>query len=198
MTVVIRWAAAVGLLAATSVACGIQATEVPVDAGPAPSKATCDAPATDGSNAKVYLVCGSRLEPVQRAARLPDAPGAASPRDLAAVATALLKELQQRPSPDEETAGFSSEVPPQLTLAKADPGTPDPVLRLSQPPGRLSPYALGQLVCTFADVPELGNGTSVILTGPHATSEPGRFPCTETMRQSPDSAATVSQLPRGM
>ncbi|KOG86172.1 hypothetical protein ADK38_32535, partial [Streptomyces varsoviensis] len=71
-----------GLLAG----CGIRGTSVPVDAGSAPSRATCvvrpgggESASADGQAVSVYLVCASQLLPVTRTLRLPEGDAAGDP-----------------------------------------------------------------------------------------------------------------------
>ncbi|MEV5506516.1 hypothetical protein [Streptomyces orinoci] len=166
--------------------CGIRGTAVPVDAGGAPSRATCQvhpqAPATPPAGTvsmPVQLVCTSQLLPVTRAvatAGRQDAPG---------LAQALLDELRRQPTPAEDEAGFSTDVPQRLTVTGPRQGDPADALRLSTPPDELSPLALAQVVCTFAGTAATGGKRVVVLGGPGA--EPPRgYPCTEETRAHPE------------
>ncbi|CAM5411871.1 hypothetical protein SVIOM342S_03826 [Streptomyces violaceorubidus] len=67
------------VLAALLTGCGIRATEVPTDYGPAPSRVRCSLAepdvstrATPGLPAQVFLLCGSSLVAVDRTVRVPD------------------------------------------------------------------------------------------------------------------------------
>ncbi|TDC13655.1 hypothetical protein E1265_27575 [Streptomyces sp. 8K308] len=182
------WGARVARSAAAALAlfamagCGIRSTDVPVDAGPAPTRTTCDAPAEVGGaglRTEVYLVCGSRVNPVERAIELP-----ADTTDRIAVATALLDELQSDPGREERAAGFSSEVPDDLDVSGPAANDPAEALRLNKRPGDLPAAALGQIVCTFAHSDSLGNGGTVMLGGPVDSphgGQPKRYRCSTAM-----------------
>ncbi|UCM90004.1 hypothetical protein [Streptomyces marincola] len=183
------------LLTAASVGCGIRATDVPVDAGPAPSRATCDTESGGGEDdtLDVYLLCGSHVESVARPGDLP-----AGEDDRVAVAGALLDELQADPADTELAAGFTSEVPADLEVAGPRDDDPDPALRLSRGPADLTSAALVQIICTFAGDDRIaGTGRTVMLGGPAnaAESEPRIYSCTNAMRTAPD-AARSTMLPR--
>ncbi|MFI1967060.1 hypothetical protein ACH429_23585 [Streptomyces pathocidini] len=181
---------AVGVLAAAG--CGIRGTSVPVDAGPAPSRASCEAPrsgAADHSEAvpiRVYLVCNTQLVPVDRALRMPEGRFSS---DRLGLARALLDELRAEPSGPEQDAGFDSDVPASLEVSPAREGDPAATLRLNRLPDELPSYALGQLVCTYAETPLAAAEAAVLLGGP-ADDEPRRYRCTESLRAHPDVAQT--------
>ncbi|WP_326598707.1 hypothetical protein [Streptomyces sp. NBC_01803] len=193
------------LLAATAAAaaagCGIRATDVPVDAGPAPTRASCDIPTEDtaGDGSEIYLVCGSRVQAVSRTVpadgddgddgddgRGPESDGnGTADDDRVAVAEALLAELRADPTPDEQAAGLSSEVPAGLEVSGPVADDPVPALRLSQRPGDLSRVGLAQIVCTFANDEALGSsGETVMLGGPADSSlgQPRMYSCATAMR----------------
>ncbi|MEU7317835.1 hypothetical protein, partial [Streptomyces sp. NPDC007083] len=164
-------ALALSVLVLPAAGCGIRATSVPVDAGAAPSRVGCvlpdDRKSPEGgggaSVVRVYLVCGARVSPVERKVRMPD--GRSSARRLP-VARELLDELRQRPEPGEDTAGFETAVPRRLTVSGGTDGDPDGALRLSEPLEELPPYALAQIVCTYADTSAADAEGGVILGGP--------------------------------
>lgn len=164
------------LLAVVGTGCGIRATDVPVDGGPAPTRVTCDPPARDGEGIDVYLVCGLKVKSVRRSV---ESLGSGNPQDPTAVANALLDELQTEPAGDEEAAGFHSDVPTGLSLWGPVSGGARPVVRLSEDPGELSISALLQIICTFAHNDLLGNGQSVTLGGPpgSTSARPKAYPC---------------------
>ncbi len=193
--------AAAGVLLLTSVAlttagCGIRATDVPVDAGPAPSRTTCDTtPEADRSagHTEVYLLCGSHVESVARPVDLP-----AGTEDRVGAARALLDELQTDPASDERAAGFTSEVPEDLEVSGALADDPAPTLRLSQAPADLTAAALVQIICTFASSDRIaGNGQTVMLGGPAgaAEHEPRVYACTNAMRTTPEAAQSALPPP---
>ncbi|WP_431984938.1 hypothetical protein [Streptomyces qinglanensis] len=171
-------ALALSVLVPLAAGCGIRATSVPVDAGAAPSRVGCVLPedrkspegGSGASVVRVYLVCGARVSPVERKVRMPG--GRSSARRLP-VARKLLDELRQRPEPAEDTAGFETAVPRRLTISGGTEGDPDEALRLSEPLEELPPYALAQIVCTYADTSAADAEGGVILGGPAGERSPG-------------------------
>lgn len=193
LPVPVRAAAAVtvAVAAAAVTACGVRSTEVPVDAGAAPSRASCDTRApqrTDGV-AVVFLVCASGVQSVERAVDRPP-PG----EGRAALAAALLAELQSPPGEEEWEAGFQTKVPGDLEIVGPEPGAGS-VVRLSRGLSELQPFARAQIICTFANDTALGNGDSVVLGGPaggrHARAK--TYACTMSMRESPESAPPLGK-----
>lgn len=192
------------LLAALATGCGIRSTSVPVDAGAAPSRASCVLPGgretadeNDSGNlpVRVYLACGSRVSPVERRVALPD--GDDSER--LPVARGLLDALRARPDSEEEAAGFKTAVPRALKVTGAREGDPPATLRLSEPLADLPSFALAQIVCTYADTSAAGSDRSVILGGPENGGDesggqderPRRFSCDTPLRTHPEAAATA-------
>lgn len=178
-------------LAGLLTGCGIQATSVPVDAGAAPSRVACAFPSpgpggfTDGTTTvRVYLVCSQRVSPVQRRVR---------ERRLDRVETArlLLDELERKPDGPEMSAGFASEVPHGLGVSDRAPGDPSGTLRLDQDPRDLPSYAVGQLVCTFADSLQGSPDDFVVLGGPDPRVPARRYVCDDALRTSPDAGPTA-------
>lgn len=168
-------------------ACGIRGTAVPVDAGGAPSRASCvarpDPSAAAGlATVTVQLECASQLVPVTRRVPLPD-----KPDDAAVVAGALLDELRKVPSGEEADAGLITVVPQRLAVAGPRPGDPAGTLRLSREPGELPQVALAQVVCSFVGTAAADGKSTVILGGPGDT-RPLSYGCTEEMRTHPDTA----------
>ncbi|MEV5121675.1 hypothetical protein AB0K49_02520 [Streptomyces decoyicus] len=185
-----RRGAAVAALALAIAGCGIRGTSVPVDAGGAPSRVSCKAPGDgaspspsgDGTRSVVYLVCGSALAQVER----PVAPsGADDPR--LPTARALLDELQRKPSPDEEKAGFSSALPQDLKVSGPRAGDRADALRLSIRPDDLPSFALAQLVCTYGASPALGRRHAAVLGGP-VDDTAHRYDCSADVLANPDIA----------
>ncbi|MFF8784108.1 hypothetical protein [Streptomyces sp. NPDC015125] len=189
-----RRTAAVAVLALAAAGCGIRGTSVPVDAGGAPSRVSCKAPASPapsassgadtgpGTQATVYLVCGSALAQVERA--VPPSK-AADPR--LPTARALLHELQRKPSADEEKAGFSSALPPGLKVTGPRADDPADALRLSIRPDDLPSFALAQLVCTYGASPALGRTHAAVLGGP-GDDTAHRYDCSADVLANPDIA----------
>lgn len=143
-------------LAAMATACGIRATSVPVDAGPAPARVSCTMPGATatasasasatataaGETVRLYLVCrGAQVTAVSRNVAV--VPGATASSDRLATARRLLAELQGKPGADESAAGLSSSVPGSLDLGEARRGDPagDPAAR--RPAGRAAALRTG-------------------------------------------------------
>jgi hypothetical protein len=193
--------AAVALAALALGGCGIRSTPVPVDAGPAPSRVSCAAPGTgeeqypgDGVvRVDVFLVCGGDVTAVERTVPLE---GAEPGRDTRlGAARELLDELRKSPSRAEVEAGFSSAVPAGLEVTGPEGDDPEGTLRLSAAPGGLPPFALAQIVCTFAGTAATGRDDSVVLGGPAEDDGGGEPPlgysCTGALRGGPEAAETA-------
>lgn len=181
------------LTAATG--CGIRATSVPVDAGPAPARVSCAVPSPTASagagseSVQLYLVCRSaQVTAVSRT--VPSAPAATASTDRLATARRLLAELQSKPEGAESAAGLSTSVPGSLDLSGPRRGDPADTLRLGVPLDELPPFALAQLVCTFAGTTAGSTGGTVVLGGSDSAA-PRSFGCTEDLRTLPDSAQTA-------
>jgi hypothetical protein len=189
----------VGLLALTG--CGIRATTVPVDVGPAPSRVSCDTPepptgqsGVQGFRATVELVCGSQLVGVERIVPVPEKRTAKDPAVL--VVQALLEALERDPSKEERDAGFTTGVRDPLTAAQARAGDPAGTIRLSRKPEDLPPVALSQVVCTLSESDAVSPGPGpVVLGGPDA-DPPRAFECTDAMRARPEAASTLGEIAR--
>ncbi|MEE1817267.1 hypothetical protein PUR59_19870 [Streptomyces sp. SP18ES09] len=180
---------AVAALAALAGGCGIRTTSVPVDAGAAPSRVPCQVTddgttgaAAQGVPVRVFLVCGSQLEQVERRSPLPEEKAGGDP---VRTAGGLLAQLLAEPSDSEREAGYSTEVRGPLTVGGGRRGDPAGTLRLSRQPEDLAPTALSQLVCTFAESSAGAGGHTVLLGGPGAYA-PKRYRCTPDLRDRPD------------
>ncbi|MEN3584912.1 hypothetical protein AAH978_12265 [Streptomyces sp. ZYX-F-203] len=167
--------------------CGIRATEVPTEYGPAPSRARCASTPSDsrsesagGVPVRVFLLCGSSLVAVDRTVRTPG--GSEDSRRVLA-AQALLDELATPPSAAEQEAGYTSDVR-ETTVGGPRRGDPADTLRLGTSPEDLTSYALAQIVCTFSDSAAAEDEGSVVLGGP-GTEEPLRYTCTDEVRARP-------------
>lgn len=185
-------AAAAALSALCAAGCGIRGTSVPVDAGPAPSRASCQAPGNGGAGSgsaravgvTIYLICSTQLLPVDRTVPIPESRFIT---DRLSAARAVMAQLQAEPSAGEENAGFATEVPGALTVSGPRGGDPAATLRLNRQPDELPPFALAQLVCTYAGTKLAAADHSVVLGGP--TDEPPRaYACTTSVRSRPDVA----------
>ena len=187
---------ALPLLAALLTGCGIRATEVPTDFGPAPSRVRCSLSEPDvtaqpshGVPLRVFLLCGSSLVAVDRSVRVPN--GAADSGRRVLVAQGLVDELAETPSSAEKEAGYTTDVRGAMTVSGPAGKDPDDALRLSVPPGDLTSYALAQVVCTFSDSAAAEGDGSVILGGPGR--EPvRRYACTDEVRSRPGSTEPPS------
>ncbi|WP_433546023.1 hypothetical protein ACQPZG_13335 [Streptomyces sp. CA-294286] len=171
--------------------CGIRTTQVPVNAGPAPSRVSCDvpskaasAPSEAGSAVRVFLVCGAGLVSVQRVVGVSAETMAA---DRMRAAHALLDELQREPSQEEKQAGFSTDVRGSLTVSAGRRGDPAGALRLSREPDDLPPHALAQIVCTYSGSAADDGDASVELGGP-AEDPPRKYQCTAALKARPEAA----------
>ncbi|MEV0965837.1 MULTISPECIES: hypothetical protein [unclassified Streptomyces] len=188
-------AAAVALAAAAG--CGIRTTTVPVDAGPAPSRVPCTLSGKETATSsqpqlpvRVYLVCASALEAVDRTVTVSEG----RTGDRVRTARLLLGELLEQPSATEREAGFTSLVRGPLTLSPARDGDPAGTLRLSRQPGDLPAAALAQVVCTLAESPAAAGSGTVVLAGP-GDDAPRGYRCTDSVRQRPDTALPTADLP---
>ncbi|MFD7786889.1 hypothetical protein ACFV4Q_27940 [Streptomyces nojiriensis] len=185
------------LLLATS-ACGIRATTVPVDVGPAPSRVSCDTQeqpsGVQGFRATVELVCGSQLVGVERVVPVPEKKPVRDP--LALVAQALLEALERTPSTEERDAGFTSEVPLGLSAGVPRAGDPAGTVRLSRRPEDLPPVALSQIVCTLAGSEALKATPGPVILGGPDVDPPRAWECTEAVRSRPESVPTLGELVR--
>ncbi|MDG9722232.1 MULTISPECIES: hypothetical protein [unclassified Streptomyces] len=181
------------VLAALLAGCGIRATEVPTDYGPAPSRVRCSPAEPDvstraapGVPVRVFLLCGSSLAAVDRTVRVPD--GGADSERRVLVAEGLLDQLTAPPSAAENEAGYTTDVGRGITVAGPRSGDPEDTLRLGVEPGDLTSYALAQVVCTFSDsaATEGDGDDSVVLAGP-ADRPARRYVCTDEVRARPGS-----------
>lgn len=176
-------------MAALIAGCGIRSTEVPTDFGAAPSQVQCSPTepeistrASRGLPVQVFLLCGSSLVAVDRTVRVPD--GSPDSRRRVLVAQGLLDQLAATPSAAEKEAGYTTDVRGGMTVSGPRSGDPDDTLRLSNPPGDLTSFALAQVVCTFSDSAAAEGDGSVILGGPG--KEPlRRYECTDEVRSRP-------------
>ncbi|AQA12364.1 hypothetical protein HUF15_46880 [Streptomyces samsunensis] len=190
-----RWKRSAALLLTGAVAllaagCGIRGTSVPVDAGAAPSRASCRAPASEQTaegigrtSVRIYLLCSSRILSVSRATRLGDEKTAPEP---VRVAQALLEQLRLPPTAAEAAAGFSTAVEDWVEITGPAKDDPDNALRLNRPPEEIQSLALAQIICTFADTAVAGDDGKVVLGGPDSQRDPLKaYQCTEEMRRNP-------------
>ncbi|MBD3010427.1 hypothetical protein [Streptomyces sp. 5-10] len=190
-----RWTRSAALLLTGAVAllaagCGIRGTSVPVDAGAAPSRASCRAPESEGAaegtgraSVRIYLLCSSRILSVSRTTRQGDEK---TSREPVRVAQALLEQLRLPPTAAEASAGFSTAVEDWVEISGPAKGDPDSALRLNRPPEEIQSLALAQIVCTFADTAVAGDDGKVVLGGPDSQRDPLKaYRCTEEMRRNP-------------
>ncbi|WP_215910400.1 hypothetical protein [Streptomyces coffeae] len=188
--------AAVALLAT---GCGIRGTSVPVDAGAAPSRASCEAPEPDRAaegtgrvRVRIYLPCGSRVLSLSRSMRLPKEQ---PPPEPVQIARALLEQLRQPPTAAETAAGFSTAVEDWVQVSGPASDDPDRALRLNRPPEELQSMALAQIVCTFGESTAADEHHRVVLGGPESDRDPlKRYTCTEEMRRHPEIAVNSGVL----
>jgi hypothetical protein len=185
----IRGWLAVPLLAAALTGCGIRATQVPTDFGPAPSRLPCalSAPETAQSSpgipVQVFLLCASQLVTVDRSVRIPDGTAEAARRVL--VAQGLLDELAEEPSAQEVRAGYTTGVRDGVRVGGPGNGDPENTFRLSTPPERLTSSALAQIICTFADSEATAADDGTVILGGPGTTDLRRYECTTQLRTQP-------------
>ncbi|MFD3533972.1 hypothetical protein [Streptomyces sp. NPDC058664] len=177
--------------------CGIRTTSVPVDAGAAPSRVPCSSAggSTTGAVAqgvpvRVFLVCGSQLEAVERRSPLPEEKAGGDP---VRTAGGLLAQLLAEPPDSERQAGFTTAVRGPLVVDGGRRGDPVGTLRLSRQPEDLAPTALSQLICTFAGSSAGAGDRTVLLGGPGAYA-PKRYRCTTELRERPESAPPTAAV----
>ncbi|WP_431948890.1 hypothetical protein [Actinacidiphila sp. bgisy167] len=175
--------------------CGIRTTSVPVDAGPAPSRVSCAVPDEEatttatasasprGLTARVYLVCSAQVAAVSRSVR-------AEGLDRLGTAALLLRELQRKPRAGEASAGFTTAVQGDLAVGRPRRGDPRGSLRLSAPLSDLPPFALAQVVCTYAGS-AVGSGDGSVLLGGSDGTPVRRYTCTGDLRTDPEAAETA-------
>ncbi|WP_405647767.1 hypothetical protein [Streptomyces sp. NBC_00019] len=195
-TVTIRRLLALPVLAALATGCGIRATEVPTDFGPAPSRVHCSVSEPDisaqssrGLAVQVFLLCGSSLVAVDRTVSVED--GTADSRRRVLVAQELLNELAAAPSAGEAEAGYRTTVRDGMRVTGPRSEDPEDTLRLSFPPDALAKSSLAQIVCTFSDSAAAEGDGSVILGGPDGAAL-RRYECTDEVRAEPNSAKPPS------
>ncbi|MGW7434793.1 hypothetical protein [Streptomyces sp. NPDC054849] len=190
---------AITLLATSG--CGIRATTVPVDVGPAPSRVSCDTPekpseqnGVQGFRATLELVCGSELVGVERVVPVPEKKLVRDP--VALVAQALLEALERTPTTEERDAGFTTGVPAGLTAGAPRPGDPAGTVRLSRKPEDLPPVALSQIVCTLAGSEAVSAGPGPVVLGGPDEDPPRAWECTDVVRSRPESVPTLGEIVR--
>lgn len=184
------------VLAALATGCGIRATEVPTDFGPAPSRVHCSVSEPDVSSqssrglpVQVFLLCGASLVAVDRTVSVED--GTADSRQRVLVAQELLNQLASAPSAGEREAGYKTTVRDGMTVSGPRPEDPEDTLRLSYPPDALAKSSLAQIVCTFSDSAAAEGDGSVVLGGPDGAPL-HRYECTDKVRAEPGSVEPPS------
>lgn len=191
-----RLALTASLTAAASLltGCGIRGTTVPVDAGPAPSRVSCEAP-TAGAAARaetvrrqVFLVCSMQVAPVDR--YVPVREGWI---DWHEQVVELFSQLQISPRAAETRAGFSTAIPGSLYVLPVDRHDPGRVVRISQAPTELPSFALAELVCTLAADHQISPEGQIVLGGP-APAPLRTYTCTSDLRTDPDAADSAGTV----
>ncbi|MFD5389830.1 hypothetical protein [Streptomyces sp. NPDC056669] len=190
-----RWSRSAALLLAGAVAllasgCGIRGTSVPVDAGAAPSRASCRAPESERAaegvsrvSVRIYLLCSSQVLSVSRTTRVGDEK---TSREPVRIARALLEQLRLPPTAAEAAAGFTTAVADWVEISGPAKDDPDSALRLNRPPEEIRSLGLAQIVCTLADTTVAGDDGKVVLGGPDSQRDPLKaYQCTEEMRRNP-------------
>ncbi|WP_338699839.1 hypothetical protein V2W30_24735 [Streptomyces sp. Q6] len=181
-----------GLLGLTAVllsGCGIRSTEVPTDFGAAPTRVGCSLSHSDDVQGRaggefpvqVYLVCTSQLVTVDRTVTLE----LDSSSDRVLVAQALLAQLGKALTATEKEAGYSTDVAAATKVSGPLKGDPADALRLSTPPDDLSPNALAQIVCTFANSKVTTDGSDHVVLGGPAGDPLRSYECTDAVKARP-------------
>lgn len=191
-----RWFA-VPLLAAMLAGCGIRATQVPTDFGPAPSRVPCALSGADlatqagrGIPVQVFLLCASQLVTVDRSVHIPD--GTAERQRRVLVAQGLLDQLAMAPSPAEKQAGYTTDVVGGITVSGPRGKDPEGTFRLSSRLQELTTSALGQIVCTFADSEATAADDGTVVLGGPEDRPLRRYRCTAQVRSHPGATAPPS------
>ncbi|UUU37004.1 hypothetical protein JIX56_16165 [Streptomyces sp. CA-210063] len=186
----VRVLAATGVLAGLLAGCGIRATQVPTDFGPAPSMVPCELSVTDIATqatpsmpVEVFLLCSGALVRVNRSVEVAEGTDEATRRVV--VAQGLLDALAEDLSDVEDEAGYDTAVPSGLTVTGPRPGDPEDALRLSIAPDSLPKYALAQIVCTFADSAAAGDNGSVVLGSSTSAESLRRYECAPETQSDP-------------
>ncbi|MGW5590859.1 hypothetical protein [Streptomyces sp. NPDC003857] len=181
---------AVPLLAALLAGCGIRSTQVPTDFGPAPSRMPCALSGADlstqaghGIPVQVFLLCASQLVTVDRSVRIPDGTAEAERRVL--VAQGLLDQLAAKPSAAEKQAGYTTDVSEGVKVGGPRGRDPEDTFRLSTRVQDLTPFALAQIVCTFADSEATAADDGTVVLGGSDTQQLRRYECTTDVRTHP-------------
>ncbi|MCX5531681.1 hypothetical protein OG785_14035 [Streptomyces sp. NBC_00006] len=179
----------VGLASLLLTGCGIRPTEVPTDFGAAPTRVGCSLSGSDKVEAQaggefpvqVYLVCTSQLVTVDRTITLER--GQSSDRVM--VARELLAQLAATPSSEEKAAGYTTDVRSVLKVSGPREGDPADALRLNAPPADLSPYALAQVICTFANSEVTAEDDEHVVLGGPDDAAPREYTCSEALKARP-------------
>ncbi|MFI7384488.1 hypothetical protein [Streptomyces sp. NPDC049813] len=189
-----------GLLGLTAVllsGCGIRSTEVPTEFDAAPTRVGCALSGADGAKARaagefgvqVFLVCTSQLVTVDRTVTVRHT----RTSDRADVAQELLGQLAEPLSAEEKEAGYTTDVTAGTKVSGPRDGEPADALRLNRLPDDLSPYALAQIVCTFANSKIMTNGSDrVVLGGPGDDPLRG-YECSDAVKARPGTAPAPAE-----
>ncbi|GAA2321214.1 hypothetical protein OKJ48_28450 [Streptomyces kunmingensis] len=189
-----------GLLGLTAVllsGCGIRSTEVPTEFGAAPTRVGCALSGADGVEARaagefgvqVFLVCTSQLVTVDRTVTV----RRDRTSDRVDVAQQLIAQLAEPLTAKEKDAGYTTDVTAGTKVSGPRDGEPADALRLNTPPDDLSPYALAQIVCTFANSKMMtDSGDRVVLGGPDDDPLRG-YECSDAVKARPGIAPAPAE-----
>ncbi|MFJ9039228.1 hypothetical protein ACIRF8_21855 [Streptomyces sp. NPDC102406] len=189
-----------GLLALTAVllsGCGIRSTEVPTDFGAAPTRVGCSLSGANGVEARaagefgvqVFLVCTSQLVTVDRTVTVPRD----RTSDRVGVAQELLAQLARPLTAKEKQAGYTTDVGSGTKVSGPRDGDPADALRLNTPPDDLSPYALAQIVCTFANSKVTTDGEDHVALGGPGDDPLRAYECSDAVKARPGTAPAPAQ-----
>ncbi|MFI0237139.1 hypothetical protein [Streptomyces sp. NPDC016845] len=186
-----------GLSAVLLAGCGIRPTEVPTEFGAAPTRVGCAMSRTEGVRAQaagefgvqVYLVCTSQLVTVDRTVTVPHD----RTSDRVGVAQELLAQLAEPLSAKEKQAGYTTDVGSRTKVSGPREGDPADALRLNVPPDDLSPYALAQIVCTFANSKVAVDGEDQVALGGPGDDPLRGYECSDAVKARPGTAPAPAE-----
>jgi hypothetical protein len=149
-------------------------------------------PATPGRGipVQVFLLCASQLVAADRSVHIPD--GTAERQRRVLVAQGLLDQLAMKPSPAEEQAGYTTDVTGGIEVSGPRGKDPGDTFRLSARPQGLTPSALAQIVCTFADSEATAADDGTVVLGGPDEQPLRRYQCTAEVRARPGTVAPPS------
>ncbi|MET9493294.1 hypothetical protein [Streptomyces sp. NPDC006552] len=185
-----------GLTAVLLAGCGIRSTEVPTEFGAAPTRVGCALSGATGVpraagefGVQVFLVCTSQLVTVDRTVTVRHD----RTSDRVGVAQELLAQLAEPLSAEEKEAGYTTDVTAGTKISGPRDGEPADALRLNKLPDDLSPYALAQIVCTFANSKMMTNGSEQVVLGGPGDDPLRGYECSDAVKARPGIAPAPAE-----